>query len=634
MSLWKVKSVESDGDGSQDSGSVVPPSEKFVEHSRRARNVHWRTVDVSPEVFVQVRNNALVDSAARKSADTLPVESEAAAIVSLCDYNFIMGFKAPEDSPLPDPARPEGLMRQHGFLPLGIAFDSELGEDALYVLVRDRQKPNPAPPYLNHNVWSQLNVLVGQHLRKHLHVILLGSGGRVLERAVDFFYYQVEIQQQDIHNTSSAAEPLSVDVQPEDPRQIAQARGWLRNAIDRRASDVHIEPGEGAGRLRLRIDGELIRVQDRIPLGDLVQVITWIKAQARMDIAERRRPQDGGLRLSYSQGSDRRLVDVRVSTIPTIHGQKMVMRLLDPETLRELASQGLHKTIIDPGLHDRFVSALSSRDGVVLVTGPTGSGKTTTLNAALFQTLNLYGDRRNIVTVEDPVEYNVPGVNQIQVNVQAGLTFASALRSILRQDPDIVLVGEIRDPDTASVAIQAALTGHLILATLHTNAALGAVERLQDLGGSSFLIASTVRIFQAQRLIRTLCPNCGTRKPIDSDSLHRKVAAGRLAPYIERIITASGPVFEAAGCGRCENTGFSGRVAVMEMAASSPALISAIERRVPALELVRVAKGDGYRPMVENGIDLLLAGRTSLDEIEAIGLNVSSEGKESARGEF
>jgi len=580
-------------------------------------------VDISPDVFVQVRNHALVERTSSEEAVSIfPVESEAAAIMCVCDYDFIMGLKAPEHSSLPDPARPEGLMRQHGFLPIGIAFDSELGEDALYVLVRDRQKPNPAPPFLNHNVWSHLNALVGQHLKKHQHIILLGTGGRVLERAVDFFYYQVEIRQEDVDNVVSAAEPLPVDVQPDDPRQIAQARGWLRNAIDRRTSDVHLEPGEGAGRLRVRVDGELVQVQDRIPLSDLVQAITWIKAQARMDISERRRPQAGGLRLSYTQGSERRLVDVRISTVPTIHGQKMVMRLLDPETLRDLASQGLHTTVVDPALHDQFVHALSSRDGIVLVTGPTGSGKTTTLNAALFHMLSLYGNRRNIVTIEDPVEYNVSGVNQIQVNPQAGLTFASALRSILRQDPDIVLVGEIRDPDTASVAIQAALTGHLILATLHTNDALGSVERLQDLGGSSFLIASTVRIFQAQRLVRTLCPNCGQRKPIDSEALHRKVSAGRLAAYVDRIVTEGSTVYESVGCGRCEDTGFSGRVAVMEMASSSPSLTKAIERRAPAHEILEVARADGYCPMVENGIDLLCSGRTSLSEIEGIGLSL------------
>jgi len=196
------------------------------------------------------------------------------------------------------------------------------------------------------------------------------------------------------------------------------------------------------------------------------------------------------------------------------------------------------------------------------------------------------------------------------------------LRSILRQDPDIVLVGEIRDPDTASVAIQAALTGHLILATLHTNDALGAVERLQDLGGSPFLIASTVRLFQAQRLLRTLCPYCGKRKPLVASELERKVNAGRLAPYLPQLSAPGSTVFAPAGCPRCDNTGFAGRAAVMEMVPTSAALVAAIERKAPLAELAATARRHGYRPMVENGVAMLCEGQTALSEVEAISLNV------------
>lgn len=594
---------------------------------RRVRNVHWRTVDISPELFVRVRDNALVqrDNGEPGSSIVSLEDDIAAALLRICDYHFIMQFKAPVDSPLPDPERPEGQMRKYGFIPLGTAHDEELNVDAVYVLVRDREPPSPVRPYLKPDVWGRLVSILGKRLKKDLHVVLLGTGGRVVERAVDFFYYQVEIQTSETTDVAVAAEPLSIDVQSADPVQIAQARYWLREAVNSRASDIHLEPGDGQGRLRMRIDGELIRIQDRISPGDLVQVITWIKAQARMDISERRRPLDGGIRISYSRDGGRHLVDVRISTIPTIYGQKMVMRLLDPETMRERAARGLQGTVWHPLLHKRFVQALEARDGIVLVTGPTGSGKTTTLNSALFHLLEQYGDTRNIVTIEDPVEYNVPGVNQIQVNEQAGVTFSRALRHILRQDPDIVLIGEIRDADTAAIAIQAALTGHLILATLHTNDAIGAVERLQDLGASPFLIATTVRLFQAQRLVRTLCPMCGKRKALRGKDLRRKVAAGRLNSYTERLTASDSRIFEPNGCALCNYTGYSGRTAVMEMAAVTPELVAAIESRTPSHELADIARAAGYRPMIENGIDLIVSGQTSLSEIEAISLDTRSE---------
>lgn len=616
-------------DLSNANGSGVPNGAEGKANGQNRLTVHWRVVDVAPEMFVQVRDKALVDRAQSRAMQTSAgAETDGPFDVpAICDYQFIMSLKAPNHSPLPDPQRPEGLMRHHGLLPLGIELDRELHEQAVYVLVRDREKPLPAPPFLRHDVWSCLVSLLGKRMDGIRHVVLLGTGGRVVDRVVDFFYYQVEIQSEVTAEVAATGEPLSIDVQSDDPLQIAQARYWLRNAVDSRASDIHIEPGDGKGRLRLRIDGEMVKVQDGIPLGDLMQVITWIKAQGRMDISERRRPQDGQVRLSYTQGAARRLIDVRISTIPTIHGQKMVMRLLDPETLQNLAAQGLQTTIPDPVLCRRFTEALSSRDGIVLVTGPTGSGKTTTLNSALFHLLREHGDTRNIVTVEDPVEYTVPGANQTQVNEQAGVTFARTLRSILRQDPDIVLVGEIRDPETAAVAIQAALTGHLILATLHTNDALGSVERLQDLGVSPFLIATTVRLFQAQRLVRTLCPHCGTKRRLTGDDLQRKVAASRLASDAERFWASGVTIYEPAGCPRCEYTGYYGRLAVMEMAVVTPGLVSAIEARLPSRELGEIARQNGYRPMVEQGVDLVCAGRTTLSEVESISLNAFGDGQ-------
>lgn len=597
--------------------------------SARIRNVHWRTVDVAPELFVRVRDQALLERDGedpRRAADGLAADDETIAwLLDVCDYEFISSFKSSPDTPLPEPQRPEGQMRQFGLLPLGIAPDRDLGGDALYVLVKYRECQVQVPPYLRHDVWRRLVSILGNRLRRDLHIVLLGTGGRVVERAIDFFYYQVEIRDADAAEVAVAAEPLSIDVQTGDPPQIAQARFWLREAVNSRASDIHMEPGDGAGRLRMRVDGELVVLQDRIAPGDLTQVITWIKAQARMDISERRRPLDGGIRLTYLQEDTRRLVDVRVSTIPTIYGQKMVMRLLDPETLRSLAARGLQGTVWYPPLLQKFQFALESRDGIVLVTGPTGSGKTTTLNSGLFHLLDMHVTRKNIVTIEDPVEYNVAGCNQIQVNEAAGVTFSRALRSILRQDPDIVLVGEIRDQDTATVAIQAALTGHLILATLHTNDALGAVDRLQDLGVSPFLIASTVRLFQAQRLVRTLCPRCGKDAPLNRDALARKVRSSRLQAYLDEFMAMEQNVYDAKGCSQCNYTGYAGRKTVMEMATMSPELAKGIEERASARELAALARHSGYRPMVENGLELIRSGLTTISEIESISLTASAE---------
>lgn len=586
------------------------------------RHVHWRTLDIATEVFVQLRDRA----EAEKAGKTLPPRTSTAGaeatefILRVGQCDFIQSFRSPESTPLPEPQRPEGVMRTYGFMPLGIANDEQLGGETVYVLVRGRESQVKIPPWLRHEVWDRLVATLGRHLHKGQHVVLIGTDPRVVDRAIEFFYYQVEIKPDDEAALEITSEPMPTENQPDDPPQIKRARYWLRDAINRRASDLHFEPGDGSGRVRFRVDGELVLINDQISPVDMVQVITWIKAQSRMDISERRRPLDGSLRLSHVEANIRRLIDVRVSTIPTIHGQKMVMRLLDPETLRSLAAQGLDQTIWHPEQLRWFTDALSVRDGIVLVTGPTGSGKTTTLNAGLYHLLQRYKDRRNIVTIEDPVEYNVSGVNQIQVNEAAGVTFARTLRSILRQDPDIVLVGEIRDSDTAAVAIQAALTGHLILATLHTNDALGSVERLQDLGISPFLIGSTVRLFQAQRLIRRLCRDCGREKPFDRSELERKVMAGRLAPYRDQILAAAGNIFAPNACPRCEYTGYHGRIAVMEMARTTPELVRGIEQRASAQDLSTMARGGGYRPMVESGVDLLCQGKTSLEEIEALSL--------------
>ncbi|NML92128.1 GspE/PulE family protein [Novosphingobium olei] len=326
----------------------------------------------------------------------------------------------------------------------------------------------------------------------------------------------------------------------DDAPAIRLINGLIAEALRQGVSDIHVEPYEQALVVRMRMDGVLAE-KLRMPAHVAPVLVSRIKVMARLDIAERRVPQDG--RISLSLGG--RLIDVRVSTLPSRAGERVVLRLLDKENAGfDLAHLGL-----DGHSRDVLTRALAEPNGVILVTGPTGSGKTTTLYAAL----RLLNDgARNILTVEDPVEYAVDGVGQTQVNGKVGLTFAAGLRAILRQDPDVVMVGEIRDRETAEIAVQAALTGHLVLSTVHTNDAVGAVTRMRDMGVEAFLLASTLRAVLAQRLVRRLCHHCSCERPLDPSLANLLgLKEGRL-------------VRDAVGCDACDNTGFSGRIGVFE----------------------------------------------------------------------
>ncbi|MBZ6379792.1 type II secretion system protein GspE [Pacificimonas flava] len=327
----------------------------------------------------------------------------------------------------------------------------------------------------------------------------------------------------------------------DDAPVIKLINGILAEAIRDGASDIHVEPFESALTVRLRVDGVLKEVL-RLPPKVAPLVTSRIKVMARLDIAERRVPQDG--RISLTLGG--RELDVRVSTLPSRGGERVVMRILDKEQA-ELAPSDLGMP--DAMLHV-FREALSEPNGIVLVTGPTGSGKTTSLYAGLRM---LNDGERNILTVEDPVEYSVEGIGQTQVNTKVGMSFAAGLRAILRQDPDVVMVGEIRDHETAEIAVQASLTGHLVLSTVHTNDAVGAITRLKDLGVEPFLMASSLRLVVAQRLVRQLCPSCAVP--------HQATAAEAAPLGLETGVT----IHQAAGCGDCGNTGFRGRIGVFEM---------------------------------------------------------------------
>jgi len=370
----------------------------------------------------------------------------------------------------------------------------------------------------------------------------------------------------------------------------------ISGAVAEHASDIHIEPFEEQLRVRYRIDGRLQEVE-ALPHTDRLAVTSRIKIMAGLNIAERRQPQDGRIRTAVDGGT----LDIRVATAPTLHGESLVLRLLHRDrTALELPKLGFGGS----GLQ-RLQLALERPHGMVLVTGPTGSGKTTTLYAALSQ-LNRID--RKILTVEDPIEYQIPGVNQVQVNPKFGLTFAYVLRSFLRHDPDIIMVGEIRDAETAEIAVHAALTGHLVLATLHTNDAPSAITRLIEMGVEDFLLTSTVVAVVGQRLVRTLCRHCrGKADPDVVDIGH--LGLSTLAS--SRIHTPYKPV----GCDKCRGTGFSGRTTISEVMAMSDALRQVVLTNTGSRTIRDLAVREGMQTMMAHGVEKIAAGLTTLDEV-------------------
>lgn len=368
-------------------------------------------------------------------------------------------------------------------------------------------------------------------------------------------------------------------------------------ALDSRASDIHIEPFENNFSVRLRIDGVLQEIDT--PSSKLAPaVISRLKILSRLNIAERRLPQDGRIQLRM-QG---RLIDLRVSTVPTMHGESVVMRILDKGTISlELESIGLSPKVLSD-----LKDVLARPNGIFLVTGPTGSGKTTTLYAALSR-LNTVDQK--ILTVEDPVEYQIQGVNQIQTASKLGLDFASALRAILRQDPDVVMIGEIRDRETASIGIQAALTGHIVLSTLHTNDAPSAITRLLDMGVEDYLLTSTINGVMAQRLVRTLCTHCRAKGSLDFEEIEHMGITHLLDE------TGCAPTWRPVGCEVCSHTGYRGRMGIHELLLMTDEVRHMVLRRAGSEEIYRAAHSAGMRTMFEDGIIKSLQGLTSVSEV-------------------
>ncbi|HNZ57578.1 MAG TPA: GspE/PulE family protein, partial [Methylophilaceae bacterium] len=372
---------------------------------------------------------------------------------------------------------------------------------------------------------------------------------------------------------------------------------WLfKYAFEQRASDIHLEPRRGMGFMRFRIDGVLHQVY-QLPPNIMNAITSRIKLLGRMDMVEKRRPQDGRIKTLAANGQE---IELRLSTMPTAFGEKLVMRIFAPEvSASDFLTLGFSKAQAAT-----WNTWTKSPNGIILVTGPTGSGKTTTLYATLRQ---LATPEVNVCTVEEPIEMVEPAFNQMQVQANIGLNFADCIRTLMRQDPDIIMVGEIRDLETADMAIQAALTGHLVLSTLHTNDSPSAVTRLLDLGVPSYLIHSTVLGIMAQRLVRTLCSSCKEPAPIEQSEWDNLVGDFKLAKPAH--------IYKPVGCLECRNTGFRGRSGIYEMLTITPTLRKLITPDTNLADLTKLAQREGMQPLIINGAEKIAAGITTIEEL-------------------
>ena len=404
-------------------------------------------------------------------------------------------------------------------------------------------------------------------------------------------YYSDHVKESDA-DASLPTEHRPTDSES-DSRVVKLINDIINDSIRQKASDIHFEPGEQYVQCRARIDGVLLN-RRQIKSEDAPEVISRLKIMSGLDIAEKRRPQDGRIGFSY----DQRTVDIRVSVIPTDSGEKAVLRLLDKESLKlDLDTLGFTREQLN-----LFTDKISMSNGIILVTGPTGSGKTTTLYAALSY---LNSPEVNISTVEDPIEYNLQGINQTQVRPGIGVTFSTMLRSLLRQDPNIIMVGEIRDRETLDMAIQASLTGHLVLSTLHTNSAVSTLSRLLDMGAEPYLLSSSLRLIVAQRLVRKNCPHC-----IGNTASDENHAAARKLGLPERTNIKS-----SRGCSECNDTGFSGRTAVYELLPINDTIKQSIANGESEQDIMNLARRDGFTVMPEGAAGLIRNGITTPVEV-------------------
>ncbi len=485
----------------------------------------------------------------------------------------------PAESPLTDSVSLRFLKNYH-------VAGLETGDDSLKVAVMD-----PEDDYvlqaLKLATGKRIDIRIGQLSEIDTALeIQYGEGKSQMDKLVDDLTVE-EAGNEDLEHLKDLASEAPI---------IKMVNFILQKAVESRASDVHIEPFEQSLKVRLRIDGVLQDI-DSPPVASTAAVLSRIKIMAKLNIAERRLPQDGRIKLQMI-GKE---MDLRVSTIPTLHGESVVIRLLDKENaVLDFAALGFAGKQAQ-----QFLNVLALPHGIILITGPTGSGKSTSLYAALKQ---LNTSERKIITVEDPVEYQMEGINQIQAKPQIGLTFASALRSIVRQDPDVIMIGEMRDLETAKIAVQSALTGHLVLSTLHTNDAAAGVTRLLDMGLEEYLLSSTINGILAQRLVRKLCPYCKQAQPasetlIEEMQLRRWQAEGEILLH------------KPVGCPVCNFIGYKGRMAIIEFLIMTDTIRKQIMKHEEAYVIQQQAIREGMQTMYDDGVGKALQGQTTLEEV-------------------
>ena len=483
---------------------------------------------------------------------------------------------------------PESLARRYGIMPL------DINNNKILIAISN---PEDMSVIEDVKMSSRMDVSIVLASRENIN----GAIERYYKN-LELFYReeQTEVQTISIVSDDTAKKMDEIESNVNNTPVVKLVNNLVQQAYIRQVSDIHIEPFENDVLVRMRIDGDLVEVM-RLAPASLASVISRIKILSGMNIAEKRVPQDG--RFAYS--NDEFKVDLRVSTIPTMYGEKCVMRLLNTggENLLSFEQLGMTKENIA-----RFEHMLSAPNGIILVTGPTGSGKSTTLYAVLNR---LRKPTINITTIEDPVEKQMFGINQVQVNTKAGMTFASGLRALLRQDPDVIMIGEIRDYETAEIAVRASITGHLVLSTLHTNDSVSTIVRLIDMGVPPYLVSASVNAIIAQRLVKRLCPYC-KRKHAISDS--EKVLLG------DDGITES---FEPVGCPECNHTGYSGRIAIYEIVELDHRIRKMISTNAPVEDIKRVAAENGAEFLADNLRELVRRGVTSMDEFNRIIYTVS-----------
>jgi type IV pilus assembly protein PilB len=435
------------------------------------------------------------------------------------------------------------------------------------------------------------------------------SPEKAIQKAIDNYYRDTAgiseilkgMKEEDLEVIEQSDESLTeqdLRSQVQDKPLVKLVDSIIGDAIRRGCSDIHIETYEKKIRVRYRLDGDLQEMAP-LPFKYRAAIVSRVKIMADLDISERRLPQDGRIKVKFGD----RAVDLRVSVLPTIYGEKVVMRILDPRSVNvDLTKLGFAEHSLK-----EFDKAIHLPYGMILVTGPTGSGKTTTLYSALKQ---INTPDINIMTVEDPVEFNFEGINQVAVKSDIGLTFSSALRSFLRQDPDVIMVGEIRDSETAEIAVRAALTGHLVFSTLHTNDAPSTIDRLIDMGIPNYLVASCVRLVMAQRMVRKVCPNCKQEAQVAPETLQ---LLGLTEDEIKNI-----KIYEARGCAECNNTGYSGRTGIFEVMPISPGIERTILSKASSVDIREQAIAEGMLTLRTAALEKLKQGTTTVSEVLAV----------------